>query len=80
MKTLHVRNVPDDLCKRLKQLAHTKNRSLSAQVIVMLSKSVGDEEHYNQQANILYSIQNRRFKIPTSAPSTLELLREDRER
>jgi plasmid stability protein len=80
MKTIHVRSVPDDLYKRLWQLAHANHRSLNAHVIVLLSKSVGDEEHRNQQANILNSIRSRRFKIPANAPSTLELLRDDRDR
>jgi len=80
MKTIHVRNVPDDLYKQLWQLAHANRRSLNAQVIVLLSKLVGDEEHRNQQANILNSIRSRRFKAPAKSPSILELLREDRGR
>ena len=80
MKIIHVRNMPDDLYIRLRRLAHTNHRSLNTQVIVLLSKSVGDEEHRNQQANILNSIRSRRFKIPANVPSTPELLREDRGR
>jgi len=80
MKTIHVRSLSDDLYKRLLQLAHANHRSLNTQVIVWLSKSVGDEEYRNQQANILNSIRNRRFKILANAPSSLELLREDRGR
>ncbi|MBM3178965.1 MAG: hypothetical protein FJZ86_01285 [Chloroflexi bacterium] len=80
MKTIHIRGMPADLYKQIWQLALTNHRSLNAQVIVLLSKSVGDEEHRNQQANILNSIQSRRFKIPANTPATLELLREDRGR
>jgi hypothetical protein len=80
MKTIYVRNVPDDLDKRVWRLARVNRRSLSRQVVVLLSKSVGDEEHRNQQANILNSIQSRRFKILTNVPSTLDLLQEDRGR
>ena len=80
MKTIHVRGMPDDLYKRLSQLAHANHRSLNAQVIVLLSKSVGGEEHHNQQANILNSIRSRRFKAPAKSPSILELLQEDRGR
>lgn len=78
--TLHVRSVPDDLYKRLQKLAQAKNRSLSAQVITMLSQAVEDEERRRKQAKTLVSIQRRRFKAPKNAPSTLELLREDRGR
>jgi plasmid stability protein len=36
MNTLHIRSVPDDLYRRLQQLAQTHNRSLSAQVMVIV--------------------------------------------
>ena len=80
MNTLHVRSVPDDLHKRLQQLAHSKNRSLSAQVITMLAQAVENEERRKKQTKILTSIQRRRFKAPQNAPSSLELLREERGR
>lgn len=80
MNTLHVRSVPDDLYERLQQLAHSRNRSLSAQVITMLAQAIEDEERRKKQAQTLTSIQRRRFKAPKNAPSSLELLREDRGR
>ena len=80
MKTIHIRNMPDELYKLLWRLARINHRSLSRQVVVLLSKSVEDEEHRNQKANILNSIRSRRFKIPINDTSTLELLREDRGR
>ncbi len=80
MNTLHVRSVPDELYERLQKLAQAKNRSLSAQVITMLVQAVEDEERRKKQAKILTSIQRRRFKAPKNAPSSLELLREDRGR
>lgn len=80
MNTLHVRSVPDDLYERLQKLANAKNRSLSAQVITMLAQAIEDEEQRKKQAKALTSIQRRRFKAPKNAPSTLELLREGRER
>jgi plasmid stability protein len=80
MNTLHVRSVPDELYERLQKLAHAKNRSLSAQVITMLAQAIEDEERRKKQAKVLTSIQRRRFKAPQNAPSSLELLREDRGR
>ena len=80
MNTLHVRSVPDDLHKRLQQLAHSKNRSLSAQVITMLAQAIENEERRKKQTQILKSIQRRRFKAPGNAPASLDLLREDRTR
>lgn len=80
MNTLHVRSVPDDLYERLQQLAHARNRSLSAQVITMLAQAIEIEERRKKQAKTLKSIQRRRFKAPRNAPSSLDLLREDRTR
>lgn len=80
MNTLHVRSVPNDLYKRLQQLAQSRNRSLSAQVITLLEQAIEIEERRKKQAKVLSSIQRRRFKAPRNAPSSLELLREDRAR
>jgi plasmid stability protein len=80
MNTLHVRSVPDNLYKRIRNLANVKNRSLSAQVITLLTQAVDAEERRVEQAKILNSIQRRRFKVPKNAPTSLELLREDRGR
>ncbi len=80
MNTLHVRSVPDDLYERLQQLARARNRSLSAQVITMLAQAIEIEERRKKQAKTLKSIQHRRFKAPRNAPSSLDLLREDRTR
>lgn len=80
MNTLHVRSVPDDLYERIRSLANARNRSLSAEVITLLSQAVELEERRMKQARVLTSIQRRRFKVPQNAPSSLDLLREDRER
>lgn len=80
MNTLHVRSVPDNLYNRLQQLAQSKNRSLSAQVITLLEQALEIEERRKKQAKVLTSIQRRRFKAPRNTPSSLELLKEDRAR
>lgn len=80
MNTLHIQNVPDDLYQRIQVMASAKNRSLSAQVITLLSQAIELEERRMKQAKVLNSIQRRRFKAPKNAPSSLDLLREDRKR
>jgi antitoxin FitA len=80
MNTLHVRSVPDDLYQRLQQLAKTRNRSLSAQVVEMLAQTLEEEELRLKQPALLDSIRRRRFTLPADAPSSGDLLREDRER
>jgi hypothetical protein len=57
-----------------------RNRSLSAQVITMLTEAVENETTRKVQGAALASIQRRRFKAPRGTPSALDLLREDRKR
>lgn len=80
MPVLHVRNVPDDLHTRLQRRAQEKNRSLSAEVITLLSRALDEAEP--GQAETLQGIGRRRFYRPAqhNAPDTTTLLREDRGR
>jgi plasmid stability protein len=79
MNTLHVRSVPDNLYRRLQQLAQSRNRSLSAQVVMLLSEAMDAEERQQKQTKTLNSIRRRRFTPPAGASSSTELLREDRQ-
>lgn len=80
MATLHIRNVPDALYERLQQQAREENRSLSAEVITILSKVLDDDP--DDQAAILARIRRRRAYAPVAmgAPDSTTLLREDRDR
>jgi len=80
MATLHVRGIPEDLYERIQSLAHARSRSLSAQVTTMLYEAAEAEENRDQQAHTLASIHRRRFVPPSKAPSSLELIHEDRKR
>jgi plasmid stability protein len=79
MATLHVRNVPEELYARIRLQAQSKNRSLSAEVIMLLDKALDGRE---TQAALLDRIRRRRFFRPTAAgaPDTITLLRQDRRR
>lgn len=78
MPILHIRSVPEDLYERLQQLAQARRRSLSAQVLTMLSDALEEEERRKEQASVLADIRRRRFHPPAGAPSSTDLLREDR--
>jgi plasmid stability protein len=80
MPTLHVRSVPDDLYQEIQRLAEECSRSLSAQVVTMLTQALEDEKRRKVQTKALASIRRRRFTAPRKAPSSLNLLREDRKR
>ena len=80
MPTLHVRNVPESLYDRLRQRARVRNRSLSAEVVVLLDFALDESE--DTQTQLLENIRRRRFFNPAAAgaPDSSTLLREDRER
>jgi plasmid stability protein len=80
MATLHVRNVPDQLYEMLKTHAQAEGRSLSAEVLMILERALRHLNH--SQRDLLQSLRNRQRFSPAKAgaPSSLELLREDRER
>jgi len=80
MPTLHVRSVPDDLYQQIQRLAEERSRSLSAQVVTMLTQALEDEKRRKVQTKALTSIRRRRFTAPRKAPSSFDLLHEDRKR
>ena len=80
MQTLHVRSVPEDLYEGLRNLAQERQRSLSAQVVLMLDRALIEERQRNEQIQILAEVRRRRFISPADAPDGVELLRQDRER
>jgi plasmid stability protein len=80
MPTLHVRNVPEALYERIQEQARANQRSISAEVVVLLNQVLS--ETWRPQTDVLASIQRRRFFRPASvnAPDSTTLLRQNRER
>ena len=80
MPTLHVRNVPDELYERLRLRAKDQGRSITAEVVHLLQSALGEDAR--RQEEILAGVRRRRFYHPATvnAPSSLQLLREDRAR
>ena len=82
MATLHVRNVPDKLYKRIHKLAEQENRSVTAEVIRLLSQGVRAREARRGVADVIDRIRRRSQKIelPRGWRDSAELIREDRSR
>ena len=82
MCTLSIRDIPDDLFLQIQRLAKTQDRSLNAQVIFLLTQTLKLEKEIDRKVQIetLASIRRRRFIAPKNSPSSLALLREDRNR
>jgi plasmid stability protein len=79
---LHVRNVPEDLYRRIAERAASERRSLAAEVIELLEMALQERERAMAQADLLARIRRRRSsRLPLiGAPESVALLREDRER
>ena len=80
MPILHVRNVPDELYDRLRHRAAARQRSLSAEVLVLLESAL---RRPDDGAGLFERLRRRRAQIARavgSFPSSTDLLREDRER
>lgn len=82
MATLHVRNVPDGLYKRIRQSARGAKRSLTAEVIQLLGQGLKVREARTRAATIVARIQRRasEFELPGDWTDAVELIREDRSR
>ncbi len=82
MAILHVRNVPEKLYKRIQKLAEEENRSLTNEVIELLSQGLRARETRRGAAEAIERIRTRARKIelPRGWKDSAELLREDRSR
>lgn len=82
MATLHVRNIPDSVYSQIQTLAQTRNRSLSAQVLVMLQSALEQEQVRQKQSKLVADIRRRRYTYPRHKRvlDSVHLLREDRDR
>jgi len=82
MATLHVRNVPEKLYKRIHKLAEKENRSVTAEVIQLLNQGLQVREARQGSAAIIERIRRRTQKVQLSRSwvNSAELIREDRSR
>lgn len=82
MSTLHIANLPESLYRRLQQMARVRQRSVNDEVIDLLEQAAQLQPEARNQTEVLADIRSRRFRYPVgkTAPESILLLREDRER
>ena len=79
MATLHVRNVPDDLYRRLQALADAEHRSLSAEVIDLLQSGMAACDRRTRVEEALEGLRVIRESLPPAPPGyAADLVREMR--
>jgi plasmid stability protein len=81
MPTLYVRNVPSEVYERLRQEAAAARRSLGAETIELLRRSLSPGvgislERLLQDADRIRA----EHPLPKDSPTAAELIREDRDR
>lgn len=81
MATLYVRDVPSELYEQLRREAASARRSLSAETIELLRRSLSPGsglslEQFLQGADQIRS----EHAVPAGSPAAAELIREDRDR
>lgn len=82
MATLHVRNVPEKLYKRIQKLADAENRSLTAEVIQLLSQGLQACEARRSAVAVIERIRQRArtLELPRGWVDAATLIGEDRSR
>jgi plasmid stability protein len=78
MPTLHVRNVPDDVYTALRVRAEREGRSMSAEVIAILRRTLLRRRDPDELLADLRAMRER-APLPAGAPRPEDLIREDRD-
>ncbi len=80
MPILHVRNVPAPLYAELQRLAAARRRSLSAEVLELLERSMQEEARRERHDAALRRLDGLRRKVGPLASDSTAWLREWRDR
>lgn len=81
MPLLQVREFPEDIYKKIALVARKQNRTIAQQVIVLLQKSLGQEQsNIERRAQILSKIEARIIPPAVKEIDEVNLIREDRDR
>ena len=80
MATLHLSNVPEPLYEQIRQRAEAHRRSISAEIVDLLTVALGSERPSPRE--VLDEIRRHRSFRPSAvgAPDSTTLLRQDRAR
>jgi plasmid stability protein len=82
MATLYVENIPDDRYEALRERAKRNRRSITAEILAILEENVPTEKEIGARKEAVRRLQRLKFTSTsdTPMPSSLDMIREDRER
>jgi len=81
MASMQIRNIPQEIMERIKDIASRERRSINSQVIILIEKAVNEESARLSVNELLDLAQKIRRTIPKKRkiPGGLALLRKARE-
>jgi plasmid stability protein len=82
MATLYVEDIPDDRYEALYELAKRNQRSISEEILALLQENVPTEKEIEARREAIRRLEKLTFtsNSTTPMPSSLDMIREDRER
>ena len=81
MPLLQVRDCPEDIYKRISLTAKKQNRTIAQQVVVLLEKSLGQEQsNRERRKQLLRKIESRQISDEVKAIDAAAWIREERDR
>lgn len=80
MPALQVRDLPEDLYRKLSLSAQKENRSITQQTIVLLQQALGTAPSYQERKQQLLEKIKQRNITANDWPEPAELIRADRDR
>jgi hypothetical protein len=81
MPLLQVRECPEDIYKRISLTAKKQNRTIAQQVVVLLEKSLGQEQsNRERRKQLLRKIESRQISDEVKAIDAAAWIREERDR
>ena len=81
MPLLQVRECPEDVYRKIILVAKKQNRTIAQQVVVLLKKSLGQEEsNIERRKQLLIKMENRQILNKVKKINSIDLIREDRNR
>jgi len=84
MHTLQIRNIPEDLFRKIKKSAKDSRRSMTQEAIVLLDKALSDnnhsKDHLQQRRKLAEEVAKSRKLTEKEAKLAIRWLREDRDR
>ncbi len=81
MPLLQVRDCPEDIYKKITMVAKRQNRTIAQQVVVLLEKSLGqDQPNIERRRSLIEKINGRNIPQTAKDIDAVALIREDRDR